>query len=385
MDSQTVTTYFASPERASQESLQEQQHLISQQELVKKFLNSVPDIIAVLNENRQIVYANQALTTMLGLNDTTEVCGLRVGEAVDCIHAFELEGGCGTTEFCRVCGAMRAILAGQKGQSDVQECRIQRRDGSALDLRVWASPLTLENENLTILSMVDISYEKRRHALERIFFHDVLNTAAALRGLSELMKDTSLEEMEGALVTITNLSDQLIDEIRAQRELVAAENHELIPHPMKVNSLDLCLRTIKFYRNHSYAAGRIIQIDPDTANIDFNSDRILLNRVLGNLIKNALEASIPNQIIHFGCKSENGRLIFWVQNSSYMPREVQLQIFQRSFSTKGSGRGLGTYSIKLLTERYLKGEVSFTSSEENGTTFYVSYPLDLTKKTESYD
>jgi signal transduction histidine kinase len=57
-----------------------------------------------------------------------------------------------------------------------------------------------------------------------------------------------------------------------------------------------------------------------------------------------------------------------------MPRDVQLQVFQRFFSTKGAGRGLGTYSIRLLTERYLKGNVSFTSSPEEGTTFRVCYP-----------
>ena len=38
-----------------------------------------------------------------------------------------------------------------------------------------------------------------------------------------------------------------------------------------------------------------------------------------------------------------------------MPDEVKAQIFERSFSTKGRGRGIGTYSIKLLTERYLEG------------------------------
>ena len=59
------------------------------------------------------------------------------------------------------------------------------------------------------------------------------------------------------------------------------------------------------------------------------------------------------------------------------PREVQLQVFQRSFSTKGENRGLGTYSIRLLTERYLKGQVSFTSSPETGTIFTAAYPLTL--------
>ncbi len=38
-------------------------------------------------------------------------------------------------------------------------------------------------------------------------------------------------------------------------------------------------------------------------------------------------------------------------------------------------RGLGTYSVKLLTERYLGGAVTFTSTQEEGTTFRVCYPL----------
>ena len=62
---------------------------------------------------------------------------------------------------------------------------------------------------------------------------------------------------------------------------------------------------------------------------------------------------------------------FWVHNPGFMPREVQLQLFKRSFTTKGAGRGLGTYSMKLLTERYLKGQISFTSTEADGTTFEI--------------
>jgi sensor histidine kinase regulating citrate/malate metabolism len=56
-----------------------------------------------------------------------------------------------------------------------------------------------------------------------------------------------------------------------------------------------------------------------------------------------------------------------------MPVDVQLQIFQRSFSTKGNGRGIGTYSIKLLTEQYLNGKVSFVSNESEGTRFSLEF------------
>ena len=61
--------------------------------------------------------------------------------------------------------------------------------------------------------------------------------------------------------------------------------------------------------------------------------------------------------------------------------DIQLQIFQRSFSTKGLTRGLGTYSVKLLTENYLKGKVSFMSNALEGTVFSVElkkkFPADL--------
>ena len=57
-----------------------------------------------------------------------------------------------------------------------------------------------------------------------------------------------------------------------------------------------------------------------------------------------------------------------------MTEAVRHQIFQRSFSTKGPGRGLGTYSVKLFTEQYLKGKVGFESLEGKGTTFFVSLP-----------
>ena len=64
-----------------------------------------------------------------------------------------------------------------------------------------------------------------------------------------------------------------------------------------------------------------------------------------------------------------------------MTSEVRLQVFQRSFSTKSPSRGLGAYSMKLIGERYLKGEVSFTTSQRDGTEFSITLPRDLQKPT----
>jgi len=93
------------------------------------------------------------------------------------------------------------------------------------------------------------------------------------------------------------------------------------------------------------------------------------------MLKNALEASSKGDTISIGYEVSKDSICFKVHNNSYIPSEVQLQIFNRSFSTKGKDRGLGTYSMRLLSERFLNGRVYFNSDKENGTTFYAEYPL----------
>jgi signal transduction histidine kinase len=110
--------------------------------------------------------------------------------------------------------------------------------------------------------------------------------------------------------------------------------------------------------------------------LSISTDKVLLKRVLINLLKNALEASPKNATVVLNIYRDENTIVFTVYNPGYMSVAVQSQVFQRSFSTKGAGRGLGSYSIKLLTERYLNGNVYFATSEDNGTTFFVTLLSD---------
>jgi sensor histidine kinase regulating citrate/malate metabolism len=78
--------------------------------------------------------------------------------------------------------------------------------------------------------------------------------------------------------------------------------------------------------------------------------------------------------VTLGWSERDGGIEFAVHNPTVMPEEVQLQLFQRSFTTKGVGRGIGTYSMKLLGETYLAGRVAFDSHPETGTTFTLWLP-----------
>lgn len=375
-----LPTQFAPAERATPQEIERQAHFFAAGSPLWLFIfNTVPDFLMVLNLERQIVFANQSLLTFLG-RETPAVMGLRPGEALACVHACESECGCGTTEFCSTCGAVRAILTCQRGESNLQECRIlQSSEGEALDLRVWATPLRANGQQFTIFTVSDISHEKRRHALEHVFFHDIMNTATALHGYAELLgkaSSTAPEDLDEMYAIMVDLTERLIDEINCQREIAAAENQELAVHPAEIDAGQLLQGVVDQYGRQKICQGKALRVEACARPASLVSDPTLLRRVIGNMVKNALEACRPGDTVTLGYEGGQDEVELWVYNPNRMAREVQLQIFQRSFSTKGKGRGLGTYSMKLLGERYLRGKVSFVSSQE-GTIFKINLPLRL--------
>ena len=92
------------------------------------------------------------------------------------------------------------------------------------------------------------------------------------------------------------------------------------------------------------------------------------------MLKNALEASRQGDTVSLGADARHGQLHLWVHNPAVIPDEYQQRIFQRDFSTKGAGRGLGTYSMQLLS-RLLSGDVTFTSETGSGTRFTLTLPI----------
>ncbi len=373
----SLRTEFAPPEKSTQSEL------ITQIKLVNDFLGSpdiinlIPEGILILNQNRQIVFANKAAHNLMNAGgERDSIYGLRPGELLDCQHSSESPGGCGTGRFCSACGAVKAIITGLKGEQSIEECRlIQKKSGSAIDLRIWVYPLLINHLIYDLFYIKDISHEKRRSVLERIFFHDILNTATGIYGFTEILGTAGEKVLKECQYHLHQLSQQLIDEIKSQRDLMKAENHELTVNFKPVEALNFIKRLATLYAQNEVAREKRIVIANDSQEVTFSTDSLLLARVLGNMLKNALEASQAGEIVTIRCDVVENTVRFQVHNPAFIKPETQLQIFLRSFSTKGTNRGLGTYSMRLLSERYLKGKVWFTSSQEDGTRFYAAYPL----------
>jgi signal transduction histidine kinase len=142
-----------------------------------------------------------------------------------------------------------------------------------------------------------------------------------------------------------------------------------------VNSIESIGSVINIISSHEVGHNKIVLIAEDSYDTEFMTDRSLLQRIILNLLKNALEATPYEGIVLAGSEYRGGNIRFWVRNEGVIPHHVQMQIFKRSFSTKGKGRGLGTYSVRLLAENYLKGKTGFISNEKEGTVFFVDLPF----------
>ena len=362
--------------RSGEDVLSRQVRYFSDEFLSRHLLDALPTVVAIVNDQRQIVYANKPLLELVGVCDVEALRGLRPGEALRCVRVETSGQNCGEGPMCKNCGATLAVLSALAGDANEREYRISRQlDGrmEALDLIVRATPLTFRGEKFSVFALADVSHEKRRAFLERMFFHDVLNVVGSIKGFAEHLRVCDPDQRERIFELIQLAAEQAIDEIEAQRALAAAESGELALDMETFSSLAFVENLVALYRRHEVAAGRELRVDPEAADLLISTDQTLLGRVLGNMLKNALEACHAGEQVTLGCRSGEGRVDFWVHNPGVLSAEAKAGIFQRSFSTKGASRGLGTYSMKLLSD-YLGGTVHYTSSAETGTLFTASYP-----------
>lgn len=346
--------------------------------LLLNLIHGLPGIVALLDENRKLVFSNQSLLDAISIDSFEEAFQLRPGDLFKCVNADIGPDGCGSSEACQLCGALRAMEESRVSKETyTSECRILSTNADktkAYNFRFTSTPFFSDSNMYFVITIEDISGQTRKAELEKIFFHDVFNSLAGFDGVIDLLKrgqtmgDTHLRILEESYNTLART-------VKEQKDFSQAEAGELVILPEQVNSLQMIRSAVSpFEHSNKYPA--TIELVQESISMDFITDSALLSRILTNMLKNALEASTENEVVRIWAEKHEQGIEFKVSNPAYIPRADQLQIFERSFSTKGKGRGLGTYSMKLLGEDYLGGKVDFKSEETEGTTFSIQLPAE---------
>ncbi len=318
----------------------------------------------------------------MGLDDVREVIGLRPGEVISCVHAHELPGGCGTSEYCSSCGAAVAIVSClESGRPSERKCAVTvERNNKRSDLffKVSSYPIIMDQRRYVLLFLSDISKEQQWGAMERLFYHDLNNIVHAILSRSELILMDPSADKEVLANDINALSLRLSNEIAIQRQLFqdGAATYQPVFHIVSLKRLMKEIRSV--FSDHSLPERKKLVIKGEVPDIEVKTDFSLVMRILINMITNALEAAPEDGRAELFFTHDGESIIFNVWNEGYISDSIRKRIFQRNFSTKdGPGRGLGAYSMKYFGEEVLGGKIDFATSEEEGTVFRFEMPLNM--------
>jgi nitrogen fixation/metabolism regulation signal transduction histidine kinase len=131
-------------------------------------------------------------------------------------------------------------------------------------------------------------------------------------------------------------------------------------------------QVVELYKEHE---GINLSFEGDES-LFANLDKSQFNRVMSNIVKNAIQAveDVNAPAIKIKAFAEGMHAIIEVKDNGVgIEADVKDNIFTPNFSTKSSGMGIGLAMCKRIIEGF-KGEVSFETIINEGTTFYIKLP-----------
>jgi signal transduction histidine kinase len=292
---------------------------------------------------------------------------------------------------------IRGAVAGLPDMRMGLTCRMDRRDGSAIDCT--AQPLP-DGATLLTFSDVTATVSVERVLIER---NEVLERASRLR--DDFVHHVSYE-LRSPLTNIIGFTQLLGDEtvgplnprqreyaghiMRSSASLLAILNDILDLASIDTGSLELVPEIVDI-RGTIEAALRGLEdrlaesslqiiIDAPEDIGSFVADGKRVRQILFNLLSNAVGFSSPGQTIRVNARKAAGEVVFEVKDQGRgIPPEVKARVFDRfeshTLGTRHRGVGLGLSIVRSFVELH-GGRIDLASSPGQGTTVTCVFPYD---------
>jgi len=264
--------------------------------------------------------------------------------------------------------------------------------GKLMNLSILATEFKLQDEAFKLVSFQDIKSELEANEIEswqkliRVLTHEIKNSVIPISTLSDvilqMIKDESgqpdlskldnegIEDLVGGLETIESRSKGLANFVKTYDQLTKVPKpdiqvvkvEELIGRLVNLFKADIDQNLIQLALK--VEQNLTIEIDPD-----------LIDQVLINLFKNAIEAlqGLKNPTISLHAHhDEEGTTIMVSDNGPGIPDEIVENIFVPFYTTKTSGSGIGL-SLSRQIMRLHKGSLEVRSTKDRGTSFLLKF------------
>lgn len=225
-----------------------------------------------------------------------------------------------------------------------------------------------ESKQLLAINQKEMAW----HEMARQVAHEIKNPLTPMKlSLQNMLRrlDANLDKE-----MIKNTSETVLSQIEKLNEIADSFSTFSKMPVLQMQVLDFKTEienAIKLYESYENVA---FECAFSKDNFTVFADQNLLNRILLNLILNAIESASLKQfsIIKIGLRALNGKIVFSITDNGegILPIHYS-KVFQPNFSTKTSGSGIGLAVVKKGIEQ-MQGLVWFDSKMGQGTTFYVS-------------
>jgi two-component system, NtrC family, nitrogen regulation sensor histidine kinase NtrY len=271
--------------------------------------------------------------------------------------------------------------------------RVQEQE-DLLQLAIFATELRIHDKEIilsTIKNIQNVLEEQETEAwqkLIRVLTHEIMNSITPIASLSStldmMLKSITREnddqpldmesvmEIQQALQTINKRSTGLLHFVNTYRNLtrIPKPNFKIFPVRDLVNNVQLLMEE-ELRQNGIKLVTSVIPPD-----MEFSADEQLLEQVMINMIKNAIQAlsNRPDPAITIKAFiNKRGRLTIQVSdNGQGILKEVLDKIFIPFFTTKPKGSGIGL-SLSRQIMRLHGGTITANSEPDVGTTFTLTF------------
>lgn len=256
----------------------------------------------------------------------------------------------------------------QPGQQRLLQTRI--RD-VPVELRVSVSEIRMSGETERLYSIENLSGELTAREssawrnLIRVLTHEIMNTLTPVSSLAQtcttmLDDPAATDDIREAITTIARRSEGLMQFVSHYRQLLKVPN----PVPADIGVAIALKGVVKLMADDLQRIA--VRSDVNPASLELRADAQLLDQLLINIVKNAIEAmdetSTPK--LDLSADLEYGRIVIRVSdNGPGIPEGVADQIFIPFFTTKREGNGIGLSLCRQIMTAH-GGEIAINRKDE---------------------
>lgn len=208
--------------------------------------------------------------------------------------------------------------------------------------------------------------------------HDLRSPLARIRGIAEmtLLKEKSIEDYKYMAASTMEECDALIDMINTMLDITEAEAGVNNVKPEEYDMVKLIKEACEIFRPLADEKKIDLKFNlPES--VTFRSDRKKMQRIVTNILENAIKYTPENGRVTVSVTARNGKLRIDFEDTGVGISEEDLpHIFERFYrcdrSRSQGGVGLGLSLTKVYTES-MNGTISVTSTINQGSTFTLRF------------